>query len=202
MTRYPLLYTLIFSLCLLLITACEKSGISIPDEEINSITLANSTQVYTIHVNNEKVATSNKVIETGYQITINGLSYSFCLQIEEGLTMDGQTSTNNTYIKEFADGYTYLSLDDGLTESSYIPFPLKYGETLYGPFEVFTTSNITVTIIDFHSSYENKNGATFTDVFEAENDSGTIRIFINEAHFLIQKEDYRYAPSIQSLYLE
>ena len=70
-----------------------------------------------------------------------------------------------------------------------------------GYFGIMTDDLITLTMINFHSSYTNKNGHSFTDVAEYSSDNDLIKLFVNANYFIIQKEDYRYAPTIQSLSL-
>ena len=157
-----------------------------------------SDHIYTIYVDNETVGTNNIKITTGVLKTFNEFQYSHVVEIKETVSLYGQTGEIRTYAKENSDGYVYLSEDDNHLKK-YIPFPLKTNASLYGPFCSITSQHIEVFIHEIHDSYINKNGHIFSNVIEARNKDDTIRIFINNDFFIIQKEDYRYLPTIQSL---
>ena len=70
-----------------------------------------------------------------------------------------------------------------------------------GPFSGISTSNVTLLIRDVHHTFTNHNGHVFNNVIEASNSDDTIRVFINNDHFIVQKEDLRYVPIIHSLTL-
>ena len=202
MNQYQFLRKFIFSLFIILV-ACDSNSTSIPDEEVHSISFENGQeQIYSISIDNETIGTNNVTITTGIQRTIDDVSYSFVIEYKETVEFSDSTGELNTYFKEYADGHIYFSWENGPIQYKFIPFPIKYGESLYGPFGILNTDSILITITNFHDTYINHNNHSFSNVFEAENSSGTIRVFINEDYFIIQKEDYRYGTTIQSLILE
>ena len=200
MIRYQFLLKFIFS-CLILLTGCESNTTAVPSNEINNISFGDvnkgKSQTFSIYIDNEEIGTCTSNITTG----ILDPPYISIIRYKETIQYNESNGEINTYFKEYADGYTFYEIGEGPSLNKYLPLPLKYGETLYGPFGVINPNMIRITIVDFHSTYTNKNNHTFSNVFEASNNSGTVRIFLNETYFIIQKEDLRYASTIQSLKL-
>ena len=201
MTQYPLRLLIIFSsiLCVFFI-GCAKNNETTPSTaSIETMTLTTGTSNYSIYVNNTEIGTSQLIITTGIYKTFNGTPHDHVIEIKETTTINNTTGIHKTYSKKLPDGYTFLSDENNDLNKKLIPFPLKINEKLLGPFSAITTKNIELFISTIHSSYTNKNGHTFNDVIEAKNNDDTIRAFINSDEFIIQKEDYRYLPTIQSL---
>ena len=201
MTQYPLRLPIIFSgiLCLLFIGCSKNNDTPTTNTGIETITLNASTKNYTIYANNTEIGTSQLTISTGIYKVFNDIPHDHVIEIKETTTINSSTGTHKTYSKKLPDGYTFLSDNNNDLNNKLIPFPLNINEQLLGPFSAITTNNISLFITDIHSSYTNKNGHIFNDVIEAKNNDDTIRIFLNNDEFIIQKEDYRYLPTIQSL---
>ena len=98
-------------------------------------------------------------------------------------------------------GYFLLLDDQGLSDKAFIPFPIAYQTEMTGYFGIFSKELITVSMDNFHLSYTNKNGHKFSNVAELSSENEQVKIFVNETYFIIQTEDYRYAPTIESLKL-
>ena len=139
MNQYQFLHKFIFSLFIIL-AACESNTTAIPDEEISSISFENGqAQVYSISIDNETIGTNNVTITTGIQRTIDDVSYSFVVEYKETVEFSDSSGELNTYFKEYADGHTYFSWENGPLQYKFIPFPINYGESLYGPFGILNT---------------------------------------------------------------
>lgn len=201
MIQFRWQFLIIFSVLFLSLLACEKKESAISSKKINKIKIqAVANRVYSIYVNDETIGTNNVKITTGVLKTFNGTQYSFVTEVKETTTILNKIGEIATYTQEKTDGYVILSENDHHFKK-YMPFPLTINETLFGPFSAVSSENINVTITNIHESYINKNGHLFYDVIEARNADETIRVFINNDFFIIQKEDYRYLPTIQSLRL-
>ena len=198
MIQYQFLPKFIFS-CLIFLVACDSNTTSPPNNEIENISFLNgTTQVFSITIDNESVGTCTSNITTGIQ----DAPYSFVIEYKETIQYNESNGEINTYFKEYADGYTFYEIGEGPSLNKYLPLPLKFGETLYGPFGVINPNMIRITIVDFHETYTNSNNHIFTNVFEATNDNASVKVYLNETHFIIQKEDFRYASTVQSLRLD
>ena len=181
--------------------ACSSETNSSFDDEITSISLSSipESNSYTIYVNDEDVGT-NTITYSDDSFLVSGYLSS---QIQESITINSISTTITTYAKNLdsGNGYYIVTSSDGLTNNAYIPFPLKYLSQMTGYFGIMTDDLISVTMIGLHASYTNKNGHTFSDVAELASDNDLIKLFVNDDYFIIQKEDYRYSPTIQSLNL-
>lgn len=202
MIQFQSQFLIIFSIVLLGISGCSNkenvtSSISIEQIQIQATLM---DKIYSVYVNDETVGTNNITITTGILKTFDGIQYSHVIEVKETTSIYNKTGEVRTYAKEKSDGYIMLSENNDHLKK-YIPFPLAINTPLFGPFSAITSDNIEIKIVAIHKSYTNKNGHKFNDVIEARNLDHTIRIYLNNDHFIIQKEDYRYLPTIQSLKL-
>ena len=202
MIQFQWQFLIIFSVIFLSLSGCSNKEELTPSKSIDQIQIQATItdKIYTIYVNDDTVGTNNIKITTGILKTFNNVQYSHVIEVRETNTIYNKTGEIRTYSKEKSDGYMMLSEDTNHLKT-YIPFPLTVNAPLFGPFSAITSQNIEVTISDIHENYINKNGHQFNDVIEARNSDETIRVFLNNDHFIIQKEDYRYLPTIHSLKL-
>ena len=195
--RFKLIIVLIISCCFI---SCSSDTSSSFDDEISTISLSSipDPNSYIIYVDGDQAGTATLSVTGGFLY-----GGQRCSQIQEDITINDSSATINTYAKDLESntGYYIVTDDSGLTDDAYIPFPLDYLSQMTGYFGIMTDDLITLTMINFHSSYTNKNGHSFTDVAEYSSDNDLIKLFVNANYFIIQKEDYRYAPTIQSLSL-
>ncbi|MGA0241841.1 MAG: hypothetical protein ACO3K7_02430 [Candidatus Marinamargulisbacteria bacterium] len=195
MNRFRCLYGLTFSIAILLTTGCGQSTSPLPTTSIPDITIHTGNdeinRTYTILVNQQAIGTNNMTIRTVWKNS-PGVT-----KIEETVIIQTQSQTLTTHIKKQPTG-GYQHVDDNTT---YLPLPLSHNRQLSGPFSAISTQNITLQVVAIHDTYINALGHEFTSVAEAHDAKGTIRLFLNAEHFIIQKEDHRYAPTIQSLQL-
>ena len=195
--RFKLIIILI-SLCC--IVSCSNSDRSSFNDEISAIPLSSisNPSLYTIYINGNQAGTASLSITNGFLYGGNN-----CSQIQENIMINNSSATINTYAKNLENntGYYIVTADSGLTDDAYIPFPLDYLSQMTGYFGIMTDDLMTLTMIHFHNTYTNENGHSFTNVAEYSSDNDLIKLFVNANYFIIQKEDYRYTPTIQSLSL-
>ena len=191
--HFKLYFNSIFIIILFLI-GCTSS--SVIDNEIEYILLSNTTQTYTISSNNEQIGTNNITI-TAIDI-INSTSTTL---YEESITINDIEVDYSFRTKNLENGYFLYADDTGITTTVFIPFPIEYESSLTGRYGILSNENITVYMTNFHESYTNYNNETFTNVIELSDENENIKVYINEEYFIIQKEDYRYTTTIESLIL-
>ncbi|MEK9727453.1 MAG: hypothetical protein VW397_05040 [Candidatus Margulisiibacteriota bacterium] len=197
MIQYLYRFSIIFSLFIGL-SGCStaENGFS---NTINDIQFSNQTRRMVITINSNQVGTNNMTILTGIYKSFNGTPHNQCINISENITINGETQTTTTFTKKIVSGYMYLSDEISTLSTAYIQLPIAYNSRFFGPFSAISSENVTLTTVGFHETYTNQLGQTFENVMEAHDESGLIRLFINQANYIIQKEDYRYQPTIQSL---
>ena len=197
MTLLQYLSSIVFSL--LLLVGCSQTDDHFMDS-IDAITILPGEHTFQLFINDEKVGTNNMVIQNGFYISFGDYLYDRTTKIDETISIHSSTETVTTFTKDIeSDGYFYLSDDvPGLT-TPYIQFPIAYNSEVYGPFSAISTENYRLNVTTFHETYINKLGFEFTNVIEAEGVDGLIKLFFNNEFFIIQKEDFRYQPTIQSL---
>ena len=198
MSPLQYLFSILFSL--LFLVGCSQT----PDhftESINTLTIEPGEHTFQLFINDEKVGTNNMVIQNGFYISFDDdYTYDRTTKIDETISIYSSTETVTTFTKDIeSDGYFYLSDDIPSLTTPYIEFPIAYDSKLYGPFSAISTSNYQLNITMFHETYTNKLGFQFTNVMEAQGVDGLIKLFFNSDYFIIQKEDYRYQSTIQSL---
>jgi hypothetical protein len=196
MNRFRYLYGLTFSIAILLTTGCGQSTSPLPTTSIPDITIHTGNddinRNYTILVNQQAIGTNNMTIRTVVEQGILGVT-----KIEEAVIIQNQSQILTTHIKKQpTEGYQHVN-----DNTTYLPLPLSHNRQLSGPFSAISTPNITLQVVAIHDTYINALGHEFSTVAEAHDATGTIRLFLNAEHFIIQKEDHRYAPTIQSLQL-
>jgi hypothetical protein len=200
MIQFQWPFLIIFSVVFLSLSGCAKKEATTPSKSIDQIQIQATTtdKIYTIYVNDDPVGTTAIKIQTGNLQTFNDVQYSHVIEVKETTIIYNKSGEIQTYSKLKSDGYIMLSEDTNHLKK-YIPFPLSIGTPLFGPFSAITSHNIEVSVVNIHENYINKNGHVFNDVIEARNSDETIRVFLNNDDFIIQKEDYRYVPTVQSL---
>ena len=197
MTLLQYLFSIVFSF--LLLVGCSQTD----DHFIGSIdamTILPGEHTFQLFINDERVGTNNMVIQNGFYISFGNNIYDRVTKIDETISINSSTETMTTFTKDIdSDGYYYLSDEvSGLT-TPYIQFPIAYSSELYGPFSAISTENYRLNVTMFHETYTNKLGFEFANVIEAEGVDGLIKLFFNNEFFIIQKEDFRYQTTIQSL---
>ncbi|MGC6367289.1 MAG: hypothetical protein ACON35_04740 [Candidatus Marinamargulisbacteria bacterium] len=154
---------------------------------------------YTNYIDNIPVGNTTLTVKDGIFASFNGVHYLNCTYIKEDVNINGLTGSHGFYSQHLSDGYVFLSDEVTDFKIKVIPFPLEVGERLYGPFSSITTENFYLTVVKHHAQYTNKNGLTFNNVFQATDKTSKINIYLNEDNYIIQKEDLRYIPTVQSL---
>ena len=134
--------------------------------------------------------------------SFQNIQYSQVIEIKETTSINNQSNTHEFYVKNKTDGYILLSENsNSLNKNDGIISTKKSNEKMNGPFSGISTINVTLLIRDVHHTFTNHNGHVFNNVIEASNSDDTIRVFMNNDHFIVQKEDLRYVPIIHSLTL-
>ena len=198
MTRFQYQCCIIFSSLILCLTGCSNSSNTFSNR-ISELTIDAGNTTFTIFINGTKVGTNNVTVQTGIYKSFDGVIHDRCTKMDETITINSASQTSTSYSKKIVDGYMYLSDEVSTLNTAFIALPISENSKFYGPFSAISTENVHLNTVQFHEVYTNKLGHTFSNVMEAHNSNGLIRIFINQANFIIQKEDDRYEPTIQSL---
>lgn len=197
MSQLQYLFSILFSL--LLLAGCSQTDDHFT-ESINTLTIEPGQHTFQLFMNGDNVGTNNMVIQNGIYISFGDNSADRTIKIEETILFNSSTEIITTFTRDVeTDGYFYLSDDIPSLTTPYIEFPIVYNSELYGPFSAISTENYQLNVTMFHETYTNKLGFQFTNVMEAQDVNGLIKLFFNNDYFIIQKEDYRYQPTIQSL---
>ena len=194
----PFLYRLrtIFkwAFCLCLIGCASSPSNDTTFVPIESFSIEPKSNAYSLSIDHAIVGSADINIMNDYNGNLGGRVMLFRQTVE----LNQQTGTVDLHFKGRTNGY-FISIEGNTTSEQFIPLPINQGDTMRGPFAGLTSEYVTLIIQAFHAQYTNQNGHEFFDVIEAASADGTIRMFFNEAYFIIQKEDYRYAPTIISL---
>lgn len=200
MTQYPLPLRIIFSWTLLLLCmGCGKSTSNTTSfSPIETFNLYQSSTHYThnydIKINHQHVGSASVTILKGvYKPSLGGN----VTQFNQKVTLNDQSGEHDIFIDK--DLYTIKSEHNDIETHPIIPRPIMAGEKIVGPYGITTTDNVTLYISGVHSTFKSDNGHIFERVIEAENSDQTLRLFFNETYFIIQKEDDRYVPTIQTI---
>ena len=197
MSQLQYLFSILFSL--LFLVGCSQSADHFT-ESINTLTIEPGEHTFQLFLNDENVGTNNMVIQDGIYISFGDNPADRTIKIEETVSFNSSSEVITTFVRDIdSDGYFYLSDDIPSLTTPYIEFPIAYNSELYGPFSAISTANYQLNVTMFHETYTNKLGVQFTNVMEAQGVNGLIKLFFNSDYFIIQKEDYRYQPTIQSL---
>lgn len=171
-----------------------------PSDAINSIdiqSIINTKPTYTIHEKNTQIGTTTLTMDPSFLIQKRST-----IKLTNSITNNsiGRTVKIPTYIVgEMENGYHLYDDTTNTLIESFLPSPLIIGSIMTGKFGIFTDDIMSVYATAFHSEFTNLNGLTFHNVMELQSPNNTIVIFVNKDYFLIQIEDYRTTPLIQSL---
>lgn len=200
MNRFHYHLIIIFSLMLLL-AGCAKNQAEEDATSIDSIEINQGLYNYKIFIDDAEVGQTRMTILNGILETFNGIQYVNCTYIKEETSINGSSGSHFFFAQKLVDGFLFLSDDISEYTTKYIPFPLTLGDQLYGPFSAISSENIFVNVTEHLPSYTNKNKHTFKNVMKATDETGLIHIYLSKEYYIVQKEDNRYAPTIQSLSL-
>ena len=198
MNQYRYRLYIFFNILLLLLSGCSNSSDTFTNT-ITELSIETGSSTYSILINNNKVGTNNVTVLNGIYKSFNNVIHDRCTKIEESITINALSQTTTTYSKKIIDGYMYLSDEIYMLNTPFIELPIRYNSSFYGPFSAVSSENVYLNTTKFHTTYTNTLGHTFNNVMEAQDESGLIRIYINQSDYIVQKEDYRYSPTIQSL---
>jgi hypothetical protein len=194
----PIIY---FSLVLFVFWGCARTLEEPFSHDIQTLNMVhNSVKTYGIFIDNIRVGTNTLTIRTNILKSFHTISYRCVALIEDIHLMDATTQTI-TYLKPVSNGYIFLSDDYPNLTKTYIPLPITKNSAFFGPFSAITTDPVSLTAVAVHKTFVTYTGLVFDNVIEARSATNQIRVFINSDHFIIQREDYRYRPTIQTLLL-
>ncbi|MBL6722538.1 MAG: hypothetical protein ISQ13_00860 [Candidatus Margulisbacteria bacterium] len=191
---YRLRTTFKWALCVCLVGCATSPSNDTTFLPIESFLIGPKSREYSLSIDHSIVGSADINIMNDYNTNLGGRVILFRQTVE----LNQQTGTVDLHLMDRTNGY-FITIEGNPASEQFIPLPINKGDTMRGPFAGLTSEHVTLIIQAFHTQYTNQNGHEFFDVIEAESADGTIRMFFNEAHFIIQKEDYRYAPTIISL---
>ena len=191
---YRLRTTFKLVLCVCLIGCSTSPSNDTTFLPIESFLLEPKSNTYSLSIDYAMVGSADINIMDDYNENLGGR----VIRLRQMVELNQQTGTVDLYFKSRTNGY-FITIEGNSVSDQFIPLPINKGDIMRGPFACLTSEHVTLIIQAFHTQYTNQNGHEFFDVIEAASADGTIRMFFNEAHFIIQKEDYRYAPTIISL---
>ncbi len=191
---YPLRTIFRWVLCVCLIGCAASQSNDTTFLPIESFSFEPKSNTYSLSIDHAIVGSADINIMDDYNNNLGGR----VMLLRQMVKLNQQTGTVDLHFKGRTNGY-FITIEGNPTSEQFIPLPINQGDTMRGPFACLTSEHVTLIIQAFHTQYTNQNGHEFYDVIEAASADGNIRMFFNQAHFIIQKEDYRYVPTVISL---